>query len=256
MFLSIGEAIAVQQVGLLSLGQPFQAIVQLPARFLLFHNALWLHGVGVGYGFDAPQLFRSRQNIVQRNALVADTVLVLRYHPLFKSGKGIPYHVHHGVADGRGSMPCSFIKSARRMLDGAGRYSCAMKSALLFELFPHYNTLCRFVQYTVSSPPLLLQSSNQQGHFSFSVAVLPLFCPFCKIPRIFRQETKNTRVPTLGTLVQRITPPCSVAAGCAVLWTSNRLSAPARKKCIFHGRSSYNLYGLYLYASVRRIETN
>ena len=28
------------------------------------------------------------------------------------------------------------------------------------------------------------------------------------------------------------------------------------KKCIFHRRSSYNLYGLYLYASVRRIEAN
>jgi len=92
-----------------------------------------------------------------------------------------------------------------------------MKSALLFELFPHYNTLCRFVQYTVTSLPLLLQLCNQQGHFSFSVAVLPLFHPFCKIPRIFRQETKNTRVPTRGTLVQRITPPCPVAAGCGVL---------------------------------------
>ena len=55
----------------------------------------------------------------------------------------------------------SFIKSARRTLDGAGRYSCAMWSALLFELFPHYNTLCRFVQYTVTSPPLLLQPCNQ-----------------------------------------------------------------------------------------------
>jgi len=42
-----------------------------------------------------------------------------------------------------------------------------MKSALLFELFPHYNTLCRFVQYTVSSLLLLLQPCNQQGHFFF-----------------------------------------------------------------------------------------
>ena len=33
-------------------------------------------------------------------------------------------------------------------------------------------------------------------------------------------------------------------------------SVRARKKCIFHGRSSYNLYGLYLYAPVRRIEAN
>ncbi len=69
MFLAISEAIAVQQIGLLPLGQPFQAIVQLPARFLLLHNALRLHGVRVGYGLDAPQLFLSRQNIVQRNAL-------------------------------------------------------------------------------------------------------------------------------------------------------------------------------------------
>ena len=101
MLLAIGEAIAVQQIGLLPLGQPFQAIVQFPARFLLFHNTLRLHGIRVGYGFDAPQLFLSRQNIVQRNALVADTVLILRHHPLLKSSKGIPHHVHHGVADGR-----------------------------------------------------------------------------------------------------------------------------------------------------------
>ena len=114
-------------------------------------------------------------------------------------------------------MLCSFIKSARRTLDGAGRYSCAMKSDLLFELFPHYNTLCRFVQYTVSSPPLLLQPCNQQGHFSFSVAVLPLFRLSSKIFRIFRQEAKNTRVPTLGSLLQYITSTCPVAAGCGVL---------------------------------------
>ena len=74
MFLAIGEAIAVQQIGLLPLGQPFQAIVQFPARFLLFHNTLRLHGIRVGYGFDAPQLFLSRQNIVQRNTLVTDTM--------------------------------------------------------------------------------------------------------------------------------------------------------------------------------------
>ena len=43
----------------------------------------------------------TRQNIIQRNTLVTDTILVLRYHPLLKSSKGIPNHVHHGVADGR-----------------------------------------------------------------------------------------------------------------------------------------------------------
>ena len=54
MFLAIGEAIAVQQIGLLSLGQPFQGIVQFPARFLFLHNGLRLHGIRVGYGFNAP----------------------------------------------------------------------------------------------------------------------------------------------------------------------------------------------------------
>ena len=54
MFLTIGEAIAVQQIGPFPLGQPLQRIVQFPARFLLLHNALRLHGVGVGYGFNAP----------------------------------------------------------------------------------------------------------------------------------------------------------------------------------------------------------
>ena len=74
--------LAVQQISLLPLGQPFQAIVQFPARFLFFHNGLRLHGVGVGCGFDAPQLLFSRQNIVQRNTLVTDTILVLRCPPL------------------------------------------------------------------------------------------------------------------------------------------------------------------------------
>ena len=49
MLLAIGEAIAVQKIGLLPLAQPFQSIVQFPARFLFFHNTLRLHGVGVGY---------------------------------------------------------------------------------------------------------------------------------------------------------------------------------------------------------------
>ena len=37
----------------------------------------------------------------------------------------------------------------------------------------------------------------------------------------------------MGTLVQYITSPCPVAAGCGALWASSRLSTPARKKCIF-----------------------
>ena len=57
MFHAIGETIAVQQIGLLPVGQTLQTAVQFPARFLFFHNGLRLHGVGVGYGFDAPQLY-------------------------------------------------------------------------------------------------------------------------------------------------------------------------------------------------------
>ena len=37
----------------------------------------------------------------------------------------------------------------------------------------------------------------------------------------------------MGTLVQYIISLCPVAAGCGALWASNRLSTPARKKCIF-----------------------
>ena len=47
------------------------------------------------------------------------------------------------------------------------------------------------------------------------------------------RKQKNTRVPTLGTLVQYITSPCPVAAGCGALWASSRLSTPVHKKCIF-----------------------
>ncbi len=60
----------------------------------------------------------------------------------------------------------------------------------------------------------------------------------------------------MGSLVQYITSPCPVAAGCGALWASSRLSTPSIKSAFFHGRSSYNLYGLYLYAPVRQIEAN
>ena len=37
----------------------------------------------------------------------------------------------------------------------------------------------------------------------------------------------------MGSLVQHITPPCPMVAGCGVSWALSRLSTPARKKCIF-----------------------
>ena len=57
MLLTVREPIAVQQIGLLPVGQALQTVVQFPARFLLFHNTLRLYGVGVCNGVDAPQLY-------------------------------------------------------------------------------------------------------------------------------------------------------------------------------------------------------
>ena len=72
MFLAIGEAIAVQQIGLLPLGQPFQTIVQFSARFLLFHDTLRLHGVGVGYPLISA---KAQRNFMQQQRVT--TVLSL-----------------------------------------------------------------------------------------------------------------------------------------------------------------------------------
>ena len=110
MFLAIGEAIAVQQIGLLPLAQPFQTIVQLPARFLFFHNSLRLHGVGVSYGFDAPQSIMEEQESrrelydgLKRLTHREQTYLLYRYgftdgkeHPLI--GTAIYFHLTKGRA--------------------------------------------------------------------------------------------------------------------------------------------------------------
>ena len=119
-----------------------------------------------------------------------------------------------------------------------------IRSAVLFNIrFP----LC----------PCCCSPATSKGIFLFPLQ----FCRFFAFPAKFsvysgRKQKKTPEFPLWGTLVQRITPPCPVAAGCAVLHASSRLSTPARKKCIFYGRSSYNLYGLYLYAPVRQIEAD
>ena len=66
--------------------------------------------------------------------------------------------------------------------------------------------------------------------FRCSSAAFPSFLQ--NFPYI-QAESKNSRVPTRGTLVQYITSTCPVAAGCVVSWALSRLSTPARKKCIF-----------------------
>ena len=69
-----------------------------------------------------------------------------------------------------------------------------------------------------------------------------------------RRTAPETTVAT--TLKPPTTSTCPVAAGVRGFVGIEPLVHPARKKCIFHGRSSYNLYGLCLYAPVRRIEIN
>ena len=81
--------------------------------------------------------------------------------------------------------------------------------------------------------PCCCSPATSEGIFLFPLQFCRFFAPFCKIFRIFRHKAKTPEFPLWGTLVQHITPPCPVAAGCGVLSASNRLSPPARKKCIF-----------------------
>ena len=71
--------------------------------------------------------------------------------------------------------------------------------------------------------------------------------------RFSAELRQNDRVITLKPPTTSI---CPVAAGAGL--RGHRAACPplSVKSAFFHGRSSYNLYGLYLYASVRRIEAN
>ena len=74
------------------------------------------------------------------------------------------------------------------------------------------------------------------------------------------RETGFTEVPIWGT------PVILNVAGIKLIRARTKdqgtncvqrpLVSTVRKKCIFYGRSSYNLYGLYLYAFVRQIKIN
>ena len=130
-------------------------------------------------------------------------------------------------------MLCSFIKSARRTLDGAGRYSCAMWSALLFEF---YLIIIRSaVLFNIRFPlrPCCCSPATSEGIFLFPLQFCRFFALSAKFSVYSGTRQKTPEFPLWGTLVQHITSTGPVAAGCAVLWASNRLSTPARKKCIF-----------------------
>ena len=95
-------------------------------------------------------------------------------------------------------MLCSFIKSARRMLDGAGRYSCAMWSALLLEFF--LIIVRSAVLFNIRFPlcPCCCNSATSKGFFLFPLQFCRFFALSAKFSVYSGTRQKNTRVPTLG----------------------------------------------------------
>ena len=81
--------------------------------------------------------------------------------------------------------------------------------------------------------PCCCSPATSEGIFLFPLQ----FCRFFAFPAKFSvysvRKQKAPEFPLWGTLVQHITPPCPVAAGCGDSWASSRLSTPVRKKCIF-----------------------
>ena len=89
-----------------------------------------------------------------------------------------------GAADFLGKLRlilCSFIKSARRTLDGAGRYSCAMWSALLLAFF--LIIIRSAVLFNIRLPlrPCCCKSATSKGFFLFPLQ----FCRFFAFPAKF-----------------------------------------------------------------------
>ena len=95
-----------------------------------------------------------------------------------------------------------------------------IRSAVLFNIRFHLRPCC-------CSP------ATSKGFFLFPLQFCCFFALSAKFSVYSGRKQKNTRVPTLGSLVQYIISLRPVVAGCGALWASNRLSTPARKKCIF-----------------------
>ena len=81
--------------------------------------------------------------------------------------------------------------------------------------------------------PCCCSPATRKGFFLFSLQFCRFFALSAKFSVYSGRKQKIPEFPLWGTLVQHITSPCPVAAGCVVSWASNRLSTPARKKCIF-----------------------
>ena len=91
------------------------------------------------------------------------------------------------------------------------------------------------VLFNIRSPlhPCCCSPATSKGFFLFPLQFCRFFALSAKFPVYSGRKQKTPEFPHGDTLVQHITPPCPVAAGCAVLQASSRLSTPARKKCIF-----------------------
>ena len=108
---------------------------------------------------------------------------------------------------------------------------CGRPSFLIFFLI----IIRSAVLFNIRLPlrPCCCSPATSKGFFLFPLQFCRFFALSAKFSVYSGRKQKNTRVPTLGTLVQYITSPCPVAAGCGALWASSRLSTPVHKKCIF-----------------------
>ena len=94
------KAIAVQQIGLFTLGKPVQTFVQLTHGFFVHINLFRRLDGRIGNGFDAQQSLLTGKNLIQPDFLQGKSVCGAG-HFLLILRENISYQVGHGVADER-----------------------------------------------------------------------------------------------------------------------------------------------------------
>ena len=96
----VRKAIAVQQIGLLTLGKSAQTFVQLTHGFFVHINLFWRLDGRIHNSFDAQKSFLTGNDFIQSDFLQGKSVCVAG-HFLLILRENIPYQVGHGVADER-----------------------------------------------------------------------------------------------------------------------------------------------------------
>lgn len=96
----VRKAIAVQQIGLLTLGKSAQTLVQLSHGFFVHINLFRRFDSRISNGFNAQQPFLTGKDLIQPDFLQGKSVYGAG-HSLLILGENIPYQVGHGVADER-----------------------------------------------------------------------------------------------------------------------------------------------------------